>query len=198
MLETANTVDPGLGEEPFSDTFLFQVLSPGWERAEDTAHACPCAAGCMSCPSLPLSPYTVLLSLSPDTWFSRCFLLAEGEDVPLSSSHLFHLCSLCGWTGIVVPRWGTQHFYWADFPSGSPCLGWSQHTGALMPALERGRMQGTLQNAKENISDGLFVQLLQTCILQFSPTLLTSLLPCTGHSCSRWGYPGPGWASREC
>lgn len=54
-----------------------------------------------------------------------------------------------------------------------------------MPALERGRMQGTLQNAKENISDGLFVQLLQTCILQFSPTLLTSLLPCTGHSCSR-------------
>lgn len=123
----------------------------------------------MSCPSLPPTPYTVLLSPSQDMWFSGCFLWLRVGVSPCPAVTYSTCAPSVAEPALWCHRWGTQHFYWADF-LGSPCSGWSQQHRRGGEGREHWR------TLRKKVSDGLFGQLLQNCILQFSPTLLTSLL----------------------
>lgn len=110
-------------------------------------------------PPVLLAAWTVPLSLQPHTQFCSpclktrgfhavfCWLRVGMSPCPpvTYSTSVPSVVELAPWHR----GWGTQQFYWADFPSGSPCSGWSQHTGALMSAQERRRVQGTLEDAKE-------------------------------------------------
>lgn len=131
----------------FPTFFSFKLDQPAQEREEDAALASPL---CRWLPGLSLSPScpdAVLLSLSPDRWFWPGWGLNWS---PPSSSRPLCLCSLCCWTGMSHHGWGTQRLCcWADFPSGSPGSGWSLHTGAPMPAEQRGGARGTPEDTKE-------------------------------------------------
>lgn len=139
-------------------------------------------------PPVLLAAWAVPLCLTPHAQFCSpclkrpgihavfCWLRVGVSPCPLvtyctSAPSVVELASWCH-------RWGAQHFYWDDFPSGSPCSGWCQHTGALMLAQERGECREHYRTPRKNESDGLFGQLLQNYIQPFNPTLLTSLLPC--------------------
>lgn len=179
----------------FPTFFSFKLDQPAQEREEDAALASPL---CRWLPGLSLSPScpdAVLLSLSPDRWFWPSWGLNWS---PPSSSRPLCLCSLCCWTGMSHHGWGTQRLCcWADFPSGSPGSGWSLHTGAPMPAEQRGVRAEHRRTLKRKGSDDLLGQQVLNCSVRLSPPLLTSLLPCRGDFYSRRGYPEPGGAIRE-